>query len=111
MRATFGRLIVGAAAVALTAGIGPAAGAAVAEVGPTVVTPCYHGIVTSGQYAWARCNGNSGEFRAVAYCRNVVNGQRVVRYGPFRYAPTALESIALCSSQEVVYDSAVQSSG
>ncbi|WP_460533660.1 hypothetical protein [Flindersiella endophytica] len=39
-----------------------------------------------------------------------MTGRNTVRYGPYLKAPTAAESIALCSGQESVYDSAVQAS-
>jgi hypothetical protein len=110
MQAAIRRFAVVASLIALPMTVAPVASAAVPEVHPAVIYPCSHGIVPSGQYAWARCGGNTGSFRAVAYCHNGVTGRNTVRYGPFLNAPTALESIALCSSQESVYDSAVQAS-
>ncbi|GAB3412788.1 hypothetical protein [Flindersiella endophytica] len=110
MQAAVRRFAVMASLIALPMIVAPVASAAVPEVHPMTIYPCYHGTVPSSQYAWARCNGNTGSFRAVAYCHNGVAGQNIVRYGPYRTAPTPEESIVLCSSQEAVYDSTVQAS-
>lgn len=99
------RFIVAVSMIALTTVAAPAAHASVSDVQPAALNGCTHGMNTSGAYAWAHCRSGTGTYRAVAYCRNVVTGGRTVRYGAFVHVPR--ESLALCSSQERVYDHAI----
>jgi len=60
---------------------------------------------STANYSVAACESGTGQYRAVAYCRNS-SGGTVNRYGPFK-SPVGL-SYAYCSNNERIYDHAYQ---
>ncbi len=100
--ATLGALALATAGLAATTA--PTAGAAE----QAALYGCASWIPGSwANYAIASCDGGSGTYRAVAYCRTA-SATTIVRYGPWK-RPVA-GSYAFCTDHEKIYSHAIQTS-
>lgn len=105
-------LVIVVSVIALTVGAVPMVSAAGPDIRPADTGPCYHSPSQFLEYVWADCDGNSGEFRAVAYCRERATGRQYVTYGAWIRLPSSNISKAYClpNTTDYPYDSAVQTS-